>query len=191
MEYITILLVAIGLSFDSFAISVSSGLIIKKIDLFNAMKIAFSLAFFQALFPVIGWYIGTEVVEYIKDYDHWAAFLLLLLIGCKMIYDNLRSGSEDKKFNPLHFGTLIALSVATSIDALAVGFSFGLIDINIWLTALIIGFVTFAFSMLGIFLGKRTEGRFGKRMEILGGIILIGIGIKILIEHSIAHGYFE
>jgi len=191
MDYLTIFLVAIGLSFDSFAVSVSSGLIIKKIDILNAIKIALSLSLFQALLPVIGWYIGAEVVEYIKDYDHWIAFLLLLFIGGKMIYDSLKPGDEEKKFNPLHFLTLITLSVATSIDALAVGFSFGLIKINIWITVLIIGLVTFLFSMTGILFGKKTGQRFGKKMEILGGIILIGIGIKILVEHSLDHGYLS
>lgn len=185
MDYIVILLIAIGLSFDSFAVSVSSGLAMSEISFTNAMKIAISLAFFQALMPLLGWLIGMSIQDYIVAIDHWLAFGLLFLLGLKMIIESIRAtkNGEEKKFNPLNFYVLIGMSIATSIDAFVVGISFAFIHIPILWALFIIGSVTFIISMLGILFGKKTGGRFGKKMEILGGLILIGIGAKILIQH--------
>jgi len=182
IEFITIFLIAIGLCFDSFAVSVSSGLMMKHINFFDAMKIAFSLAFFQGLMPLLGWMAGKRISGYLTHYDHWIAFGLLLLIGLKMIWESQKP-EENKTFNPLNIWFIIYMSLATSIDALIVGLSFAFLKTNIYTSIIIIGAVTFIAAMLGILFGKKAGAHFGKRMEILGGIILILIGFKILIEH--------
>lgn len=183
MDLLTIFLIAISLSFDSFAVSVTSGMVHQKISFFNATKIAFSLAVFQGLMPVLGWIIGSGIKEYVIKYDHWLAFGLLLILGLKMIWDSIRARNEKTSFNPLKIWVLISISIATSIDALVVGLSFGFIGTKIIEAVIIIGSVTFIISMLGIRFGKSAGIKLGKIMEILGGIILIAIGTKILIQH--------
>lgn len=183
MELVSIFLIALGLSVDSFAASVCSGLAIKKIRFLQAVKIAFFLALFQGGMPVIGWFIGWEINELIKDFDHWIAFILLAGLGSKMIYESLSNNEEDSSFNPLKLTVLIGISVATSIDALVIGFSMALIDVIIWWPAVIIGLVTFIASMLGMLLGKKIGSQTSKRFEVVGGIVLILIGLRILIEH--------
>jgi putative Mn2+ efflux pump MntP len=182
IEFVTILLIAIGLCFDSFAVSISSGLMMKHITFYNAMKIAFSLAFFQGLMPLVGWFAGKSISSYLLDYNHWIAFSLLFLIGVKMIIESLKP-DEEKTFNPLNIWVLLTMSIATSIDALVVGLSFAFLKTDIYSSVIIIGLVTFISAMLGIFFGKKAGHKLGKRMEILGGVILILIGFKILIEH--------
>ncbi|MDQ2178629.1 manganese efflux pump MntP family protein [Marinifilum sp. D714] len=183
MELISIFLIATGLSVDSFAASVCSGLAIKGIRFLQAVKIAFFLALFQGGMPVIGWFIGWEINEFIKDFDHWIAFILLAGLGSKMIYESLTQQEEDCSFNPLKLTVLIGISIATSIDALVIGFSMALIDVIIWWPAVIIGVVTFIASMLGMLLGKKIGSQTSKRFEVFGGIVLILIGLRILIEH--------
>ena len=182
LEFITIFLIAIGLCFDSFAVSVSSGLMMKHIRFLDAMKISFSLAFFQGLMPFLGWLAGKRISGYLSSYDHWIAFGLLVIIGLRMIWESQKP-EENKSFNPLNIWFIIYMSIATSIDALIVGLSFAFLKTNIYTSIIIIGIVTFISAMLGIFFGKKAGARFGKKMEILGGIILIAIAIKILIEH--------
>lgn len=183
LELISWFLLAVGLSADSFAVSVSSGLVLKKIDLFNAMKIAFSLALFQTMFTLAGWFLGSQIKEYIIEIDHWVAFILLSFIGLRMIYQSQKKSKKEKQFNPLNILVLIGLSIATSLDALIVGVSFAFINIKILIPLIMIGSVTFIASMLGILFGKKTGERFGIKIEIFGGVILIIIGVKILIEH--------
>lgn len=183
MNIITILLIAVGLSFDTFAVSVSSGLTIRHIRFLQAVKIAFTLAVFQSLMPLIGWFLGNQVSGYIANYDHWVAFGLLSVLGLKMAFESLKTDKENSNFNPLNLLVLLGMAVATSIDALVVGVSFALIEINIFWSILIIGVVTFLVSMIGMLFGKKVGGSLGKKMEIIGGIILIGIGLKILLSH--------
>lgn len=183
MDIITILLIAIGLSFDTFAVSVSTGLAISKIRFWQAVKIAITLAFFQAAMPFLGWFFGKQVEHLISNYDHWIAFGLLSILGIRMIYESFQKDKEDKSFNPLNTSVLIGMAVATSIDALVVGVSFAFINMNIYWSVILIGAVTFLVSMTGILFGKKAGGNHGKRMEIIGGLILIGIGLKILISH--------
>ncbi|PKQ64578.1 hypothetical protein BZG01_14450 [Labilibaculum manganireducens] len=183
MELLSILLLALGLSVDSFAASVCSGLAIKKIHFFQAVKIAVFLAVFQGGMPIIGWYTGWELKDLIKDFDHWAAFILLAGMGSKMIYESITAKEKDCSFNPLKLLVLIGISVATSIDALVVGLSLALIDVVIWFPAIIIGIITFIVSMLGMLLGKKIGSEMSHRFETIGGIVLILIGIRILIEH--------
>jgi len=177
MDIITILLIAIGLSFDTFAVSVSTGLIIKHIKFWQAIKVAFVLAFLQAVMPLFGWFAGNQISSLIGNFDHWIAFILLVILGIKMIIESFKPDEQKNNFNPLKFTVLIGMGIATSIDALVVGISFAFLQTNIWLAIAIIGGVTFLVAMLG--------SRFGKRIEILGGIILIIIGLKILLSHII------
>lgn len=187
MGYLTLFFIAIGLSVDSFAVSLSCGLILSKITFWKASRIGFSLAIFQAMMPLIGWFIGLKIEKYVISFDHWLAFGLLSLIGSRMIFESLKHEEDSpKKINPLDFKVLIGMSIATSIDALIVGISFAFIDINLYVTTFIIGFTTFFFSMLGILFGKKTGKHFGKSMEIIGGLFLILIGVKILLEHLFA-----
>ena len=183
MELITLIFIAIGLSVDSFAVSVSCGLVMCGITFRKAMRIAFSLAFFQALMPLLGWFIGMRIASLVKAFDHWIAFGLLAIIGGKMIYESFNNHEDKKQMNPLDPKVLLGMSLATSIDALIVGISFAMISVNLYLATIIIGFTTFFISMLGILFGKKTGLKFGKRIEILGGVILFLIGLKILLEH--------
>jgi manganese efflux pump family protein len=186
MSLLTLFFLAIGLSADSFAVSVSCGLSKSKITFFQATKIAFSLAAFQATMPVLGWFFGNEVKEFMITWDHWIAFILLTALGTKMIAEVFPEKKEEKKFNPLDLKILLWISVATSIDALVVGVSIAFMDISgrqAFAGIFMIGFVTFIASMLGILFGKKTGIRFGKKVELAGGILLILIGIKILLEH--------
>lgn len=183
MEVISIILLALGLSVDSFAASICSGLAIKEIRFFQAVKIAFFLAIFQGGMPVLGWFTGWQLKDLIKDFDHWIAFILLVGLGSKMVYESLTCKDSNSSFNPLNFVVLIGISVATSIDALVIGFSLALIDVVIWFPAIIIGAVTFIASMLGMLLGKKIGNQLSQKFEIAGGIVLIFIGVKILIEH--------
>jgi len=182
-DLITYLFIGIGLSFDSFAVSVSCGLMRQEIRFKQAMVIAFSLAFFQAGFPVIGWLIGSTLDNLIAYWDHWIAFLLLAFVGIKMIIEGIKPDGSLQNFNPFKITVVLGLSIATSIDALVVGFSFGLLDLQIWLAVITIGAVTFIASMLGMLFGKYVPAKRSRQSLILGGIILSAIGIKILIEH--------
>lgn len=182
MDLIIIILIALGLSIDSFAVSVANGLSIQNISIKDKLKIASSLAIFQALMPLLGWYAGIGVADYIKLFDHWIAFVLLSIIGIKMIYESF-NGSEEAKNRKLNNSTLIAQSIATSIDAFAVGISFALLGTKIFLPVIIIGIITFIASIIGLQIGKIMGARFSKYIEVFGGLVLIGIGLKILIEH--------
>lgn len=183
MEIITIVFLAIGLSFDSFAVSVCSGLNLPHIRFFQATKIAIFLAVFQSFMPLLGWLVGNSMKSVIEPVDHWIAFGLLSLIGGKMIIESFVNSENREIKNPLHIRVILMLSLATSIDALAVGFSFATLLDKIVLAVVVIGAVTFIASMLGILLGKKTGPKINRYAEITGGLILIFIGLKILIEH--------
>jgi putative Mn2+ efflux pump MntP len=185
-QFITFLLIGIGLSFDSFAVSVSCGLMKPEIRFKQALGVAGSLAFFQAGFPVVGWLIGSSLKNLIASVDHWIAFGLLSFIGIKMIIEGVKPEGSLKNFNPFHLKVLIGLSVATSIDALVVGLSFGFLDMPILFPVIVIGAVTLIASMLGMLFGKNIPAKRSHQSLILGGIILVIIGTKILIEHLIA-----
>jgi len=181
----TLLLIAFSLSFDSFAVSVCSGLSLcrKHLHFTDALKIALTLAVFQGLMPVIGWFLGSTVKDQIQQADHWIAFGLLSFLGVRMIFEG-RVPIKDKKIkNPTSWRVLIPMAVATSIDAFAVGISFSLFYENIVFPALLIGLVTLGVSLSGIYMGKKVGSKLAGSAEIAGGIILIIIGIKILIQH--------
>ncbi len=183
MNLINTIFIAFGLAMDAFAVSITSGLTIKNLKIKHAFRIAFFFGLFQAIMPIIGWFSGLNIKDFIVSIDHWIAFILLSFIGCKMIYESTKIESEEIKTNPLHFHTLLLLSIATSIDALAVGISFAFLQISIITPIIIIGVVTFILSFIGVFIGDVKGHLFQGKIEILGGIILIGIGLKILIEH--------
>lgn len=184
MDLLTVFVLAVGLSMDSFAVSISCGLAEQKVSFLHAMKISFAFAFFQGALPLLGWLMGTEVKVFVESIDHWIAFFLLAYLGGKMIYESLRRDSDDKVSDIYSFRHIMTLSIATSIDALVVGFSYAMAESGkIFSGVLIIGAVTFFFAMLGIRIGKDVGDKLGPKVELLGGIILIGIGLKILIEH--------
>ena len=182
METISIILIAIGLSMDSFAVSVTNGLTITNLTLRKILTISFSLAIFQGLMPLLGWYTGMGIERYIQEIDHWVAFVLLGIIGIKMIYEGLNK-SENANVSELNLMTLLTQSLATSIDAFVVGISFALLGWAIIKPILIIGVTTLIFSLIGLQVGQYFGSKAGKSATIVGGLVLIGIGTKILIEH--------
>ncbi|HBL73725.1 MAG: hypothetical protein A2W90_13070 [Bacteroidetes bacterium GWF2_42_66] len=185
MNYFTIFILAIGLSFDSFAVSVTSGLNVPRIRFFEAARMAIILAIFQAAMPLIGWALGSSIKSLISPVDHWIAFALLTLVSGKMIVESLISDENEKIKDPLRLKVILLLAFATSIDALAVGFSFSIYLEKIFWAVFIIGSTTFIASMTGILIGKKTGPKINKYAEITGAVILFGIGCKILIEHLI------
>lgn len=185
MNFLEIILIAVGLSMDAFAVSVCGGLAIKNVKIKDAVKTGLFFGGFQALMPVLGYFLGSSFKNLISDYDHWIALLLLGAIGGKMIYEGVKGECDVYGSDFLKFKRLLFLAVATSIDALAVGITFSVINVSLLFPAVIIGLTTFIFSFNGIYIGKKFGCYFGKSVEVVGGIILIGIGIKIVIEHLI------
>jgi putative Mn2+ efflux pump MntP len=176
------LLIGTGLSFDSFAVSVSCGLVKKQISFREAVPVALSLALFQALFPVMGWYAGMKLHGYIETFDHWVAFIFLAFIGLRMMLESRRPESPNI-FKSLSFRVVLGLSVTTSIDALVVGVSFGVLEMSIFYPVVIIGLITFMASMLGMLCGKSIPSKHSRYSYLLGGFVLMAIGFKILVEH--------
>lgn len=183
MDAATTVFLSLGLAADAFAVAVSSGLAIKHMKVNKALKIALFFGGFQAVMPLIGWLAGLSLSFWITPIDHWIAFGLLSFIGGKMIYEALQSEECEKKFNPLDTGTLITLSVATSIDALAVGIGFAVLKDSIAPAVTAIGFITFFLAFAGVFIGHKCGNLFANKIEILGGAILIFIGSRILFLH--------
>lgn len=185
MNIISIILVAISLSFDTFAVSVSTGFAMKKIRFLQILKIALILTLFQSAMPLIGWCLGSRVEKIINNYDHWVAFVLLIILGTKMIIESFKIKNNINNTNLLKTRVIIGIAIATSIDALVIGVSFAFIEMNILLAVIIIGLITYIASLLGIVLGKNFGHHFGNKMEIVGGIILISIGFRVLINHML------
>jgi putative Mn2+ efflux pump MntP len=183
MSIFYIFLVAVGLTFDTFAVSVSTGLAVSHIRFWQAARVALVLGLVQAIMPLLGWFAGMQVKELISNLDHWIAFSLLLLLGSKMIYEALKKDTDAGPSDPLKMAVLLGMALATSIDALVVGISFGFLDVNIVAATIIIGATTFVVAMVGMLVGKKAGALLGKKMEIVGGLILIFIGSKILFEH--------
>ena len=183
MDILTIFFIAVGLAMDAFAVCIAGGLTMENLRIRYALRIALFFGVFQAIMPIIGFMAGLSIRNYIMHVDHWIAFGLLAFIGSKMIYESLFLDHDDKKMDPNDIFLLLVLSIATSIDALAVGLSLSLLKVDIFLPAFIIGIVTFILSYLGVLIGKSMGHLFEKRIEVLGGLVLIGIGVKILIEH--------
>ena len=183
MSFVEILLIGIGLSMDAFSVSICKGLTTKEFSWKTALTCGLWFGFFQALMPLIGYFLGSQFEQYITAVDHWIAFGLLFLIGANMIREALSKKDEVSADSTLDFKTMLLLAIATSIDALAVGVSFACIQVKIWSAVLIIGLTTFVFSIVGVKIGNVFGSKFEKGAEVIGGIILILIGLKILLEH--------
>lgn len=182
MNFLSIIVISLGLSVDSFTASVGTGVCMSKIVLKKALKIAVFMSLFQGLMPLVGWLAGVGFKDYIVQIDHWFAFVLLSFIGVKMVYEGINKDVK-KCFCPSNTMMLIGMSLATSIDALIVGIGFGILNVPIILPVIIITIITFIFSLTGIYLGRKIGKRFNSGIEIVGGILLFTLGTKILIEH--------
>lgn len=186
MDYFTIIAIALGLSFDTFAVSLSYGVIQNKIFFRQAVRIAMVFAVFQGGLTIAGYFLGSIISESVKAADHWIALGLLAFLGTKMIIEGLRRNEEKEAKDYGKPMMLITIAIGTSIDAFAVGVSFAFLDVKIWMSGIIIGTVTFLASMTAIRIGKSAGERLGNKVEIIGGLILIAIGIKIFLEHILA-----
>lgn len=185
MGIIELLVIAVGLSMDAFAVSICKGLSVCKVRPKNAMSVALWFGGFQALMPVLGYFLGVSFADFVSNVDHWIAFILLGIIGGKMLKESFER-DECCEVNPdFSFKTMLAMAIATSIDALAVGVSFAFLKVNIWYAVLLIGITTGAFSAVGIYLGNVFGSRYKSKAEFAGGFILVAMGVKILLEHTI------
>lgn len=186
MGWIEFFLTGVGLSMDAFAVAICKGLGMRRINYKQTLVIAAFFGGFQALMPLLGWLLGRQFEQYITSVDHWIAFGLLALIGVNMLReaDKKDEQSEEVAYDmPLDLRQLLLMAIATSIDALAVGISFAFLGVNIWLAIAVIGITTFVISAGGVWIGNRFGTRYEKRATIAGGMILILLGLKILLEH--------
>ncbi len=185
MDTLTLLGISVALAMDAFAVALAAGLALSPLTSRHLFRLGFHFGLFQALMPVVGWLAGLTIQTYISAYDHWIAFVLLALVGGKMIREALDDDEDKQPNDPTRGWTLVMLSIATSIDALAVGLSLAMLRVDIWMPALVIGLVAGVFTVVGMLLGKRAGALWGKRVEIMGGIVLLLIGAKILLEHTL------
>lgn len=184
LDFGSILFIAIALSLDCFAVALGASTSAKVVSRFQIVRVALAFGIFQAVMPVLGWLAGKTLVDLISDYDHWVAFGLLVLIGGRMIWESFHSKANEGKERDFSKGlVLLTLAVATSIDALAVGVSFAFLSVNIAVAAFTIGIVCFVITGVGFLVGRKAGQVLGERAETIGGIILIGIGIRILLSH--------
>ncbi|MGN0521107.1 MAG: manganese efflux pump MntP family protein [Eubacterium sp.] len=182
MGFAELFLIAVGLSMDAFAVAVCKGLKMQKLNYKQMGLIALFFGGFQALMPLIGWILGKQFEKYITSIDHWIAFVLLAFIGGKMVYDSFKN-DDDGDDKPFDIKELFMLAIATSIDALAVGITFAFLHTSIWSSIALIGATTFILSAAGVFIGHKFGAKYKNKAELAGGIILILIGLKILLEH--------
>jgi putative Mn2+ efflux pump MntP len=188
MEFSAILLISLALAVDAFAVALAAGVSLCQVNSRQVFRLAFHFGFFQAGMNILGWLGGLTVRSYIESFDHWLAFGLLAFVGIKMIWEAIREVKEEGEgMDPTRGRMLITLSVATSIDSLAVGLSFAVLEVSVWLPALVIGLVASGLTALGLRLGclLGAASRLGSRAEIAGGLVLLGIGLKILHEHGV------
>jgi manganese efflux pump family protein len=187
MSILSLFALAVALAMDAFAVAIATGLTLKKLTVQHIVRMSISFGFFQALMPCIGWGLGRSVHIYIAAFDHWVAFALLLFVGAKMIWGAWHHDEADNRNNDPTTGLfLLVLSVATSIDALAVGLSLAMIGASIVFPATIIGIVAFIFTSCGMMFGRRIGALWETRVEAIGGLVLIAIGVNILRMHLLA-----
>ena len=185
MGFIELLIIAVGVSMDAFAVSVCKGLSVRTLRPRHTFSVAMWFGGFQALMPLIGYFLGVSFAEMVSDFDHWISFVLLAVIGGKMIKEAFEN--DEGEINPdFSFKTMLMMAVATSIDALAVGVSFAFLRVDVWTAVLFIGVTTAAFSGAGIVIGNQFGARYKSKAELTGGVILVLIGLKILIEHLLS-----
>ena len=186
MSFFELFIISVGLSADAFAVAICKGLPIKKVNMKNAGTVGLYFGAFQAAMPLIGYFLGVQFQDKIAAFDHWIAFILLGFIGFNMIKESRQNDDEDMcESKCLNFKNMCALSIATSIDALAVGITFAFLQVNILPAVSFIGFITFALSMVGVKIGNVFGTKYKSKAEFIGGLILVGMGIKILLEHTI------
>lgn len=183
MQIWEILLLSVGLAMDAFAVSMCQGLNMQKLNIKNAVIISGFFGIFQAVMPLIGWAVGTSFAHYIESFDHWVAFALLAFLGGKMIFESFKKGGDEQlDSGRLNYKELTLLAIATSIDALAVGITFAFFEVNIAFAVSSIGVITFIISLFGVYLGCKIGDKFKNKAELFGGIVLVLIGLKILLE---------
>ena len=184
LDFYSIVLIAIGLAMDAFSVAAVTGFVLNKVTLSQASRMSVSFGSFHVVMPMLGWYLGATIVRFVADYDHWVAFLLLAFVGGRMIYGATKETKIEgsKIFNGLN---LLLFSVVVSIDALAIGLTFYLETVAILLPMLIAGVTTGLFTLIGLFVGSKTGRFFGKNVELIGGLILIAIGLRIVVTHML------
>ena len=186
MSFFELFIISVGLSADAFAVAICKGLPIKKVNVKNAGTVGLYFGAFQAAMPIIGYFLGVQFQDKIAAFDHWVAFVLLGFIGINMIRESLDNNEDDAGSSKcLDFKNMCILSIATSIDALAVGITFAFLQVNILPAASFIGFITFALSMVGVKIGNVFGTKYKSKAEFAGGLILVFMGLKILLEHTI------
>ena len=183
VDFWTVLLIAFGLAMDAFAVALGVGTTRHDIWFRPGFRLAFHFGLFQFMMPFIGWGVGATIVQFIAAYDHWIAFGLLAYVGGKMIKESFEKGGHVSSADPTRSWTLVMLAVATSIDALAVGLSLAMLKVQILYPSIIIGIVAAGMTVLGLALGNRLGKTFGKRMELVGGLVLLGIGLRVVLSH--------
>ena len=183
MSFLDIMMIAVGLAMDACVVSAGAGASGRSSGHRASFRLGFHFGLFQFFMPVVGWFGGSVVAGALAAVDHWIAFAVLAFVGVRMMRGEVGSGADDRPGDPSRGWSLVLLSIATSIDALAVGFSLAMIGVEIWYPAVVIGLVTAAMSVAGLHLGARLGKRFGSRMEVVGGIILILVGLHIVVEH--------
>lgn len=183
MSWWTIFGIAVGLAMDALAVAIATGLTLRQVNGRQVFRLAWHFGLFQFLMPVVGWLAGRTVAGFIGSFDHWLAFAMLAFIGGRMIYESCTRGEDESRGDPTRGLTLVTLSIATSLDALAVGLTLAFLDVSIWGASVVIGIVAGVLTALGISFGARLGARWEKRAEIAGGIVLIGIGARILHTH--------
>lgn len=183
LQIIQIIGISIGLAMDAFAVSAANGIRLHKMHVLHSLRMAFMFGLFQAVMPLLGWALGRNIAAFVEAVDHWIAFGLLSGIGIKMILDSRHSAESAKRMDIRRLPVILLLAAATSIDAFAVGFSFAMLNISIIMPVIIIGIVTFISSLAGIRLGRLFGTMFRSRAEQAGGVVLILIGVKIVVEH--------
>lgn len=186
MHLTELLIIAVALAMDAFAVSIATGVCLKQVSTRQTMRLAWHFGFFQGGMPVLGWFLGKNVRPYIEAYDHWIAFILLGYLGFKMIREAYEEEDDECPTDPTRGMSLLLLSVATSIDAFAVGLSLSILGVSVWTPALVIGIVAAVFTAVGLHIGRLVScGKcVGKYAEVIGGVVLVGIGLKILFDHG-------
>jgi manganese efflux pump family protein len=183
MELFTVVLIAVGLAMDCFAVSIGVGACPHSGGWRAKLRLSFHFGFFQGAMTLLGWLAGSTIASLISQIDHWVALVLLGYVGINMIRSGISKKEEEYPCDPSRGRTLVMLSVATSIDAMAIGLSVGMLGVSVVYPSILIGLITFALSIIGLLMGNRLGARFGKRMEVVGGLILNGIGLRILVTH--------
>ena len=184
MDSFSLIFIGIGLAMDCFAVSLGIGTTKMALNIRPVFRLSFHFGLFQGLMTLLGWLVGSTIAQLIASFDHWIALALLAWVGTRMIIEGFKPDQEEvRRSDPSRGGTLVLLAVATSLDAMAVGLSLAIVNVDILSSSLLIGIISTLLSLVGLMIGARLGKTFGKRMEIVGGVILNGIGLRILITH--------